>query len=146
MKVGNQGVREGVTKGNLSEDLLMDCAELEFEYHTTDRMLSHCRWTQNTLPSVQALLWYCFLRVHLTLKCLLSKIGTQVLAPENQRVRNRFYVPSVRCSGAVQATKKQQSVQQDDRSAQGCPTLTLKRGCICQYWFIRQPLQLEGTA
>ncbi|MBD2074473.1 hypothetical protein H6F86_11370 [Phormidium sp. FACHB-592] len=124
----------------------MDCAELEFEYHTADQLLSHCRWTQNTLPSAQDLNLCRFLRLLSTLKLLLTKIGTSVLAPKNQRVRSRSGVqPAERC-GAMQATKKQQSVLQDDRFTQGCPTLTLKQGCICQYWFIRLPSRLEGTA
>lgn len=123
----------------------MDCAELEFEYHTADQLLPHCRWTQNTLPSAQDLNLCRFLRLS-TLKFLLTKIGTPVLPSGNQRVRNRSDVqPAERC-GAMQATKKHQSVLQDDRFTQGCPTLTLKQGCICQYWFIRLPSRLEGTA
>ncbi len=123
----------------------MDCAELEFEYHTADQLLSHCRWTQNTLPSAQDLNLCRFLRLS-TLKCLLTQIGIQVLAPGNQRVRNCSDVQSAERCGVMQATKKQQSVLQDNRFTQGCPTLTLKQGCICQYWFIRLPSRLEGTA
>lgn len=124
----------------------MDCAELEFEYHPADQVLSHCRWTQNTLPSAQDLNLCRLRRLLSTLKFLLTKIGTQVLAPENQRVRNcNDAQPAERC-GAMQAIKKRQAVLQDNRFTQGCPTLTLKQGCICQYWLIRLPSRLEGTA
>ncbi len=123
----------------------MDCAELEFEYHTADQLLSHCRWTQNTLPSAQNLILRRFLRVLLTLRFLLSKSGPQVLTSGNQRVRDCGYVHPVRGSRAVQATKRQ-SVLQDNRLTQGCPSLTLKQGYICQYWFIRLPSWLEGVA
>jgi hypothetical protein len=124
----------------------MDCAELEFEYHTADQLLSHCHWTQNTLPSAQDLNLCRFLRLLSTVKFLLTKIGTQALALRNQRGRDRSDVPPTERCGAMQATKKRQSVLQDNRFTQGCPTLTLKQGCICQYWFIRLPSQLEGTA
>lgn len=121
----------------------MDFAELEFEYHPVDRLLWHCRWLQNPLLSVQALVLCRFLRVF-TLKFLPDKVG--VLASGNQCVRNRIYVQTFGCSGDMQATKNRQSVQQNDRSRQGCPTLTLKRGCICLYWFIRLPSRSEVSA
>jgi hypothetical protein len=123
----------------------MDCAELEFECHTADQLLSHCRWTQNSLPSTQNLNLCCFLRLS-TLKFLLTKIGTHVLALRNQRVRNRSDVPAAERREAMQATKKRQSVLQDNRLTQGCPSLTLKQGYICQYWFIRLPFRLGGVA
>jgi len=124
----------------------MDCAELEFEYRTADQLLSHCRWTQNTLPSAQALNLCRFLRLLSTLEFILTKIGAPLGASTNQRVRHHSEVQSAERCGAMQATKKRQSVLQDKRFTQGCPTLTLKQGCICQDWFIRLPSRLEGAA
>ena len=146
MKVSDRSVREAVARGNLSEDSSMDFAELAFAYPPADRLLSSCCWTHSTCFSAQALMVYSVSRAFLTLNVRLNKVGNHVLTPQKQRVRHRAYGSPAGCNDAMQAIQKRQPVQPDDRQTQGCPTLTLKRGCICQYWFIRLPLWSEGAA
>ena len=126
----------------------MGFAGLEFEYHRFNGLpLSYCRFQRMVISAFRL---YDFLRTHITLNRLLSKIGVRDLNSENQCVRRSCCVlPFGCCSGDMQAIDKQ-TVQRGDHIDQKGRweglTLTLRQGCAVQRWSTQLPSPLESGA